>query len=257
VLVNFYPNRGQGRIQDPNGSDIDDCDSDDIAPGCNKPIQPESEDYEHIHESESSGYPSKGTSNSSNSTNDPNSDSESLGDSSDTAQEEVYVQESDLCANVWFESFNDSDVWGWANIYQPAAGPYAGWGSKITAKFENVAEIGIHGFHIHEHGDVSWECRAAGGHYTPDGERIGELQDYSSLRASWRGEADYTSWNPVVALDGDHSVLGRSMVVHDLDGTRIACGIIQDGCSPCADGTCEQPPTDEKKKTWTRRASPY
>lgn len=239
-LVEIYPEFGEGRTQDENRSAVDDCDSDDIAPGCNKPIQPESEDYTHPPSSESSYKPSKGTSNSSNSTNDPFSDSESLGDSSDTAIESVHVQE-EACANVWFESFNDSNVWGWANIYQPAAGPYADWGTKITARFENVGEeeAGIHGFHIHEEGDLSWECLKAGGHYNPHGKRIGELQDYSALRSSWRGEADYYTWNPLVKLEGDYNVLGRSMVLHDLDGNRIACGIIKDGCSPCADGTCE------------------
>jgi len=48
----------EARRQDPNRSDIDECDSDDIFYGCLKPEQPESEDYHHSSESSSSGYPS-------------------------------------------------------------------------------------------------------------------------------------------------------------------------------------------------------
>ena len=32
---------------------------------------------------------------------------------------------------------------------------------------------GLHGFHIHETGDLSDECRGAGGHYNPGGRQHG------------------------------------------------------------------------------------
>ena len=255
ILVNFYPEFGEGRTQDENDSNVDDCDSDDIAPGCAKPAQPESEEYSEESESTATFYPSRGTSNSSNSTNDPLSDSASLDNSSDTEAEVEEEPKENLCAQVWIEPANDSNLWGWANFYQPADGTYAG-NTLITAKFENLEGAGVHGFHIHEFGDLAWECKATGAHYLPDGERIGELQDYQTLRASWREEASYYSWNPVVKLDDEYSVLGRSIVVHALDGTRVGCGVIKPGCSPCADGTCRQPPTETKKASTTKRG-PY
>lgn len=139
----------EARRQDPNRSDVDSCDSDDIAPGCNeKPVQPESEDYEISEDTVTSGFPSKGTSNSSNSTNDPDSDSDSLKNSSDTEAEVEEEAAENLCAQVWFEPANGSTVWGWANLWQPAAGAYAG-NTLITAKFENLEGAGVHGFHVH------------------------------------------------------------------------------------------------------------
>lgn len=250
----------ENRTQDENRSAVDDCDSDDIGPGCEKPVQPESERYtEESEETEVYG-PSRGTSNSSNSTNDPFSDSASGKDSSVEDEEEPLIQE--LCANVWFEPFNGSEVWGWANLYQPGDGQdYAG-NLIITGAFERLYGQGVHGFHIHENADLSWECKAAGGHYNPlDGAfeeiRVGELQDYDELWASWRGRADYRSFNPLAKLDGDYAVLGRSMVVHDLDGTRVACGIIEPGCSPCADGLCTPPPLPEEPKEKKKRHAPH
>lgn len=246
--------KGENYTQDENRSNVDDCDSDDIGPGCQKPEQPESEDYTHEELSESSGFPSKGTSNSSNSTNDPFSASDSEGDSDDTKAEVVEEPKEDLCGQVWFEPANGSDVWGWANLAYKGTGTYADH-TLITAKLENVEGIGIHGFHIHENGDTAWECKAAGPHYLEES-REWALEDYSPLRANWREEASYYSWNPLVKLDGETSVAGRSMVLHALDGTRIACGVIKPGCSPCADGKCKQPETELKKK-WTPTRSPY
>ena len=75
----------ENKTQDENRSNVDYCDSDDIGPGCSKLTQPESIDfYSESSESTPTYYPSRGTSNSSNSSNDPYSDSNSGGDSSDT-----------------------------------------------------------------------------------------------------------------------------------------------------------------------------
>ena len=250
----------ENRTQDEYRSAVDDCDSDDIGPGCERPEQPESERYtEESEETEVYG-PSRGTSNSSNSTNDPFSDSNSGKDSSSEDEEEPLIQE--LCANVWFEPFNGSDVWGWANLYQPGSGQDKEGNLIITGAFEYLFGQGVHGFHIHENADLSWECKAAGPHYNPlngafEEIRVGELQDYDSLWASWRGRADYRSFNPLAKLDGDYAVLGRSMVVHALDGTRVACGIIEPGCSPCADGLCTPPPQPEEPTERPIRSDPH
>jgi len=151
----YLKNFSEARRQDTNRSDIDECDSDDIFYGCLKPEQPESEDYHHSSESSSSGYPSYGA--------HPHH-------SSDSAEEEAEpAQHYDLCAQVWFEPANDSDLWGWAQIYQPADGKtYSGY-SQIKAGFENLDGSGVHGFHVHEYGDLrGGDCDATGAHYNPE-----------------------------------------------------------------------------------------
>ena len=70
------------------------------------------------------------------------------------------------------------------------------------------------------------------------------------VRASWRGQAAYYDWNMTLDLDGADSVLGRGVVVYGTtaDANRIvACGIIQPGCSPCRDGSCD-PPEEESEE---------
>ena len=47
--------------------------------------------------------------------------------------------------------------------------------------------------------------------------------------------------NPIVDLYGPLSVVGRSLVVHAEDGTRVACGTIELG-----DGTCTLPEEDDE-----------
>ena len=103
---------------------------------------------------------------------------------------------------------------------------------------------GLHGIHLHENGDCSNKAAAAGGHFNPDGHRHGMAEaadshagDFGNIQAKDDGKARLVFDDPYLSLDGSHSVVGRSLVVHaDADdmksqpagnsGTRIACGIV-------------------------------
>eukprot|EP01135_Chromosphaera_perkinsii_P004337 Nk52_evm4s278 gene=Nk52_evmTU4s278 len=109
---------------------------------------------------------------------------------------------------------------------------------------------GQHGFHIHEFGDNSNGCMSAGGHFNPEGNTHGapedsvrHVGDLGNVTADAQGVANIDIKDSLIALDGPHSVLGRSLVVHqDVDdlgkgghelspttgnaGARVACGVI-------------------------------
>ena len=104
---------------------------------------------------------------------------------------------------------------------------------------------GEHGVHIHEFGD----CRAddgssAGGHFNPLGRPHGapdaenrHMGDMGNLKADENGAALLDIIDPLLALDGANSIIGRSVVVHaqaddfttqphGATGARLACGTI-------------------------------
>ena len=109
-------------------------------------------------------------------------------------------------------------------------------------------EPGLHGFHIHEFGDMSEGCKSMGGHYNPDGVDHGDIieghvGDLGNITADDSGITKFTIEAKRVDLLGDRSIVGRGLVVHadedDLGrggdaeslktgnaGDRLACGII-------------------------------
>ena len=109
-------------------------------------------------------------------------------------------------------------------------------------------EPGLHGFHIHEFGDMSDGCKSMGGHYNPDGVDHGDLKqghvgDLENVLADDNGVAKFSIVAPRVDLIGERSVIGRGIVIHEDEddlgkggdaeslktgnaGERLACGVI-------------------------------
>ena len=109
-------------------------------------------------------------------------------------------------------------------------------------------EPGLHGFHIHEFGDMTDGCKSMGGHYNPDNVTHGDLDkghvgDLENVVADKNGVAEFTIKAKRVDLIGERSVIGRAIVIHsdpdDLGmggddeslktgnaGERLACGVI-------------------------------
>lgn len=104
---------------------------------------------------------------------------------------------------------------------------------------------GKHGFHVHEFGDVSnlADGTSAGGHYNPAGEKHGapdaehrHVGDLGNIEAGDDGVANVDISDAMIALEGAHSIVGRSIVVHaGADkftgasgdaGPRVAVGVI-------------------------------
>jgi len=117
-------------------------------------------------------------------------------------------------------------------------------GIKIVADVEGLTE-GKHGFHIHQYGDCSNpDGTSAGGHFNPDNKKHGaptdterHVGDFGNLVADADGRAHYERIDNVITFSGEHSIIGRGIIVHggedDLTsqptgaaGARVACGVI-------------------------------
>jgi superoxide dismutase, Cu-Zn family len=104
---------------------------------------------------------------------------------------------------------------------------------------------GKHGFHIHEFGDItSDDGNSAGGHFNPTAMPHGNptsLQhhggDLRNVVADEKGSAYLEYTDPTIELNGKHSIIGRSVVVHEKEddyitqptgnsGARIGVGVI-------------------------------
>ena len=117
-------------------------------------------------------------------------------------------------------------------------------GVVIVADLSGLTE-GKHGFHVHEYGDCSSpDGTSAGGHFNPEGERHGgpndqhrHVGDLGNVTADSTGIVQQQWVDHVIQLNGLHSIIGRSIVVHEGEddlttqptggaGARVACGVI-------------------------------
>lgn len=117
-------------------------------------------------------------------------------------------------------------------------------GMVVVAEIEGLSP-GKHGFHIHEFGDYSSpDGSSAGDHFNPESKEHGaphsdprHVGDLGNLEAGQDGKVHYQVVDSLISLNGKHSIIGRSLVVHagedDLktqpsgnSGARIAYGVI-------------------------------
>jgi len=109
---------------------------------------------------------------------------------------------------------------------------------------------GLHGFHIHNLGDITGGCKSTGGHFNPSKATHGgpdDLQrhagDLGNIMCGPNGEAVMDKMDSGISLSGENNILGRGVVIHagqdDLGrggddgslktgnaGGRVACGVI-------------------------------
>jgi len=104
---------------------------------------------------------------------------------------------------------------------------------------------GEHGFHIHQYGDCSsGDAGSAGGHFNPGNTPHGapdaaerHAGDLGNIVADEQGNASLDHVFSGIALEGDTSIIGRSVIVHagaddfttqptGAAGKRLACGVV-------------------------------
>ncbi|XP_043224309.1 superoxide dismutase [Cu-Zn]-like isoform X2 [Amphibalanus amphitrite] len=128
----------------------------------------------------------------------------------------------------------------------------------ITGRISGLSP-GKHGLHVHEHPNLTDQCKGAGGHFNPfqsphgaqtngiDSRHVGDL---GNIEANFDGIAELNIVDDIISLfPGEADIFRRSVVVHsDRDdlgkggnegslktgnaGMRLACGIIAPNNSP-------------------------
>jgi superoxide dismutase, Cu-Zn family len=117
-------------------------------------------------------------------------------------------------------------------------------GIRVVARLEGL-KPGEHGFHIHQFGDCSApDAESAGGHFNPTSmphagpaAEKRHAGDLGNITADESGYASYDRVDKHLRLDGEESIIGRAVIVHekvdDLKtqptgnaGGRVACGVI-------------------------------
>lgn len=146
-------------------------------------------------------------------------------------------------------SFNTSKIEGFVKLHQCCDQD----ATRIIISLRGFKPNKTHAIHIHEYGDFREGCKSAGGHYNPYGQfhgsyklhgfkrHVGDLinniesDEYGNFFADFNDE--------LVTLFGTHSVIGRSIVIHEKEddlgmggndeslitgnaGGRMACSVI-------------------------------
>ncbi|KAJ3479557.1 hypothetical protein NLI96_g8971 [Meripilus lineatus] len=140
----------------------------------------------------------------------------------------------------------DSGITGTVTFEQSGPGKYV----TVTGDIKGLDPSQQRGFHVHASGDLSGGCISAGAHFNPFGKNHGapddidrHVGDLGNIAADEYGNAKFTFEDRLISLNGETSILGRSIVLHagtdDLGkggdaeslktgnaGARAACGVI-------------------------------
>ncbi|XP_038061865.1 superoxide dismutase [Cu-Zn]-like [Patiria miniata] len=116
----------------------------------------------------------------------------------------------------------------------------------------DVSSADLHGFHVHQFGDLTNGCGSTGGHFNPSGKQHGGPQDverhvgdFGNVERNSDGSVYTEFTDDVASLLGTNTIIGRAIVLHkDTDdlgrggysdslttghaGARLACCIINE-----------------------------
>jgi Cu-Zn family superoxide dismutase len=122
---------------------------------------------------------------------------------------------------------------------------------QIDVNLSGLKKNALHGFHVHESGDLTDKCESMCAHFNPlkkkhgcPGKKERHVGDLGNLKTDSKGNADYTFYDDVIRLKGaKYNIIGRGLIIHaDPDdcgdgemsdslttghaGKRIACAVI-------------------------------
>lgn len=149
-------------------------------------------------------------------------------------------------------------------------------GVRVIAELAGMPP-GQHGFHVHEKGDCSApDFSSAGEHFTVAGHTAHGMPadeqrhtgDLGNIVVDGNGTASLDRKDEIISLDGDTSIIGRALIVHERGddgkdpksaGGRILCGVIERadlGALPERDDDAPVPTTPGAAPTESAPAQP-
>jgi len=135
------------------------------------------------------------------------------GDSSDSDEDDDHAHE----AHCQFHGA-DENIDGFVHIIQQ------GDETHIHAMFEFLTTApGDYGLHLHQNGDLSNGCESVGDLFEPG---KGVSGDVGLLSPDQDGKVHAEFNETALSLIGHHSIIGRSLEIHGLDDTALACCVI-------------------------------
>ena len=121
----------------------------------------------------------------------------------------------------------------------------------IDISIEGLKKSGLHGFHVHESGDLTSQCESMCAHFNPfnkthgcPNSKVRHVGDLGNIKTNAKGEAKYSFCDSVIKLRGTKSnIIGRGLIIHEDEddcgkggnaeslktgnaGKRIACAVI-------------------------------
>ena len=121
---------------------------------------------------------------------------------------------------------------------------------KIELNIKGLNPNSLHGFHVHEAGDLTDKCTSMCAHFNPYGKTHGcpgmkerHVGDLGNIETNLKGEAKYVFYDNVIKLRGKCNIIGRGLIIHAGEddcgkgenaeslktgnaGKRIACAVI-------------------------------
>ena len=121
---------------------------------------------------------------------------------------------------------------------------------SIDINLEGLKKNHLHGFHVHQAGDLRDKCTSMCAHFNPYNKTHGcpgmkkrHVGDLGNLITDENGKVNYRIYDDMIKLHGAANIIGRGLIIHaDTDdcgkgsneqslitgnaGKRIACSII-------------------------------
>jgi Cu-Zn family superoxide dismutase len=120
----------------------------------------------------------------------------------------------------------------------------------MDINLKGLSKNGLHGFHVHEAGDLTDKCESMCAHFNPynkphggPGSKNRHVGDLGNLKSDRYGNVNIRMTDNMIKLKGKANIIGRGLIIHENEddlglgtndaskingnsGKRIACAII-------------------------------